>query len=50
MDWKDKWQKDQYNERNPGQRNHPDTRSREEAARQREEEERKQPPAPQPKP
>lgn len=24
--WQDKWQKDQYNERNPGQANHPDSR------------------------
>jgi hypothetical protein len=24
--WQDKWQNDQYNQRNPGQANHPDSR------------------------
>jgi hypothetical protein len=24
--WQDKWLKDQYNQRNPGQANHPDSR------------------------
>jgi hypothetical protein len=24
--WKDRWLKDQYNQRNPGQANHPDSR------------------------
>ena len=35
--WEDKWLKDQYNERNPGQANHPDSKS-----------EKKSPPSPKP--
>ena len=26
--WQDKWLQDQYNQRNPGQANHPDSRRR----------------------